>query len=399
MPEAFAFDIQDKIKQPNVEAPVEATKEDISETVRANQDQAKALIADAVNSTSDKKISTEDINDDNVMGAKQILGGRLKLSQAKSQVNPDEVPVAELKAAGQGKDEPVIESDDDKDDTQALIAKAILGLAPALVGAAVGGSQGGVAGARAGISGIQSLEQAEEKESKILSAKEKAALDASTKKQQAEEEHARDIKLKKLDFALKAGLKNMEKQNDAFKSLPEIDKIAAKDLIKDNTAKTAISNQLKADLGILNDPNVADDQRIARARGMIKTLNSTMGKDAVGVEEAKRLASFLNFNYFNLTEPGAFAGRDLDGFTDQVTNTIVAIDEAINLNQDQLAGMGLTSRLSQSPIPRGPERPKQSSGFIEEARAQADPNKKDPSQMSLQEKRAEARRLSRLGFL
>lgn len=122
----------------------------------------------------------------------------------------------------------------------------------------------------------------------------------------------------------------------AFENLPEENKVAITDLGKQNANKTSIVNQIDATFNTLTDEKLSDDQKIAAGRQLLKTLNSTEGKDAVGAEEAKRLGSFLEFKIGNITEPGSFIGRDLDQFNQQVANISDNIKSAIKYNQEEI---------------------------------------------------------------
>lgn len=116
-------------------------------------------------------------------------------------------------------------------------------------------------------------------------------------------------------------------QTKIFKSLPmqsqkQIDVLSTK---SGNIA--AIKNEIDSTLEKLQDPAISEDQKVVLGRGLLKTLNSSQGADAIGSEEAKRLGGLLEFKKFNITEPGSMFGRDLGMFIDQVA-----------LNSDKLAG-------------------------------------------------------------
>ena len=110
-----------------------------------------------------------------------------------------------------------------------MLAQAIIGLAPILAGAALGGAQGGASGAKAGLSGLSILEagrrekEAKEEEAARLSkaekkeaiqnalmlAKEKRATKAEDRalraEQRAEQRQAEELGLKKQELAIKQG--------------------------------------------------------------------------------------------------------------------------------------------------------------------------------------------------
>jgi len=119
---------------------------------------------------------------------------------------------------------------------------------------------------------------------------------------------------------------------DQFKALPKEAQVTVTKLAENNAAKTAIANSLKSSIEEINREK-NEEIKIKMAEGILKTLNSTEGKDAIGVDEAKRLGSLLQFKFFNLIEPGSFFGRDLDLFIKQVGNTVGAIENGIKQNQ------------------------------------------------------------------
>jgi len=89
--------------------------------------------------------------------------------------------------------------------------------------------------------------------------------------------------------------------------------------------KAAMDNALV----VMNDPTVSQDQKIKTGQSLFKLLNSAEGSDAVGAEEARRIGSFLEFNLANFTQPGAFFGRDVDGFIQQIGNYSSLLGERI----------------------------------------------------------------------
>lgn len=79
----------------------------------------------------------------------------------------------------------------------------------------------------------------------------------------------------------------------------------AKD-INQSTAKLApIRSEIASALKQLKDPKLSEEQKVRIGQSLIKTLNSTQGSDAVGVEEAKRLASELESSLGTIAKAGA----------------------------------------------------------------------------------------------
>jgi hypothetical protein len=117
-----------------------------------------------------------------------------------------------------------------------------------------------------------------------------------------------------------------------FDNLPEDSKITIKALSANNANKEAISSQIEAVFSRWD--TLSDSEKLQQGRQLIKTLNSTQGSDAVGAEEAKRLAGKLEFtlgNFFN-SEPTQF-GRDIEGFKKDAETTVAGIRDAMKSNQ------------------------------------------------------------------
>jgi hypothetical protein len=132
------------------------------------------------------------------------------------------------------------------------------------------------------------------------------------------------------------------KQNPAktaFENLPP----EKQELIKDTTKKASdsamIRNMLTSDMKILQDPNVPEGEKLTHAKSMLKTLNSKLGKDVVGAEEASRLAPYLEAQGLKALMPGnpghAFK-TDLPAFQDQVQLTIDSLNDALSQSDDMV---------------------------------------------------------------
>ena len=151
---------------------------------------------------------------------------------------------------------------------------------------------------------------------------------------QAQAAHLKGQTAKDLAEARKKGAGNPNKE--AFDALPPENQEQIKDLARQTGAKSSIKNQIDSALSVLDDPNVSEDQKVTMGQQLLKTLNSTEGKDAVGSEESKRLGSFLQKKMFNFTQPGSMFGRDLGEFVDQVKLTSGAIGQATERNKAQM---------------------------------------------------------------
>lgn len=145
---------------------------------------------------------------------------------------------------------------------------------------------------------------------------------------------------KQKEFGLKQqelGIRRAESANKlrSGEGLPLDAKKTVETLSSKNANKTAIANQIDAVMGGWDQLN--DDQKLSMGRQLLKTLNSPEGADAIGVEEANRLGSKLEFALGNVTNsnPTQF-GRDLPGFADQARNTSRFIKEAVQTNKDEI---------------------------------------------------------------
>lgn len=142
-----------------------------------------------------------------------------------------------------------------------------------------------------------------------------------------------DIESKKEDNRLKREEMNLKRQevNKDINRLPEEDKVVVKELASKNAGKAAIKTQIDAVVSQL--PSLTEKQALQQGRQLIKVLNSTQGQDAVGAEEAKRLAGKLEFALGGLTSGnyGQF-GRDVKGFFEDAQITSAALKDSIDQN-------------------------------------------------------------------
>jgi hypothetical protein len=131
-----------------------------------------------------------------------------------------------------------------------------------------------------------------------------------------------------------AGLK--APKNKDIDALPEEDREVTKGLAKSNANKIAIANQIES---VLKGSEKLDPtQKLQQYRQLIKVLNSTQGQDAVGAEEAKRLASKLEIGMGGLVSGnlGQF-GRDLEGFSEDAAITVDGLRSAAAANDKEIA--------------------------------------------------------------
>jgi hypothetical protein len=152
---------------------------------------------------------------------------------------------------------------------------------------------------------------------------------------------------------------------DPYKALSEPTKIQVQEIAKKNAGTQYVKNSIDAALAQLDDPNQSEEQKVKTGQGLLKTLNSTQGADAVGAEEAKRLGSFLEYKIANFRQPGGFWGRDVQDFVEQVRNKSTELGAIIKSNDQVLAELGQGKALSQGAGAETKARP----GFMAEAQA------------------------------
>lgn len=132
---------------------------------------------------------------------------------------------------------------------------------------------------------------------------------------------------------------NVEGGTERDKLLSIEDKATISKLATQTADKINIRNSIQGQLDQMKVALEAQDEDLAVSigNGMLKTLNSTEGADAVGEGEAARLASFLQYKIANFTGPGSFIGRDLDKFVEQASSRLTSIDQSISDNRKEIA--------------------------------------------------------------
>lgn len=244
-----------------------------------------------------------------------------------------------------------------------MLAQAILGLAPILAGAAVGGARGGAIGAQAGLTGLETLERGrKEKEAKAekqkaaekerlttaIALRKEARAEESAAKSEARQQEELGLSKKRLQLEQEKFLAESGSSKKTLERLPPENKVMVEKLSEDSAKKTAIANEISQAIAQFDDPKVSEAQKIKVGQGLLKVLNSTQGSDAVGAEEAKRLGSLLEFQMFNITGPGPMFGRDIQMFRDQAAATVNRLSGAVQGNrsliQQALAGQAPSVR-------------------------------------------------------
>ncbi len=147
-----------------------------------------------------------------------------------------------------------------------------------------------------------------------------------------------NVQAKQLDIAKTQGdiTKQRADQNSpqfAFDRLPEENKKAITSIAQKNAGKAAIASQIDSVLAKIESDEVPLEMKQALGQGLLKTLNSSEGSDAVGAEEVKRLAPFLTPQGIKaLWSPGKALSSDIPSFITQVKLTSSALKDAINTN-------------------------------------------------------------------
>lgn len=134
--------------------------------------------------------------------------------------------------------------------------------------------------------------------------------------------------------------------------LNAVDDRLVKKAADDIAIKQTISDAIGYEIEILDDPSVDEYVKRASAQNILKALNSPEGKDAVGVEEARRLGQFLEFQYNPLRtfETGRSFGTDLPRFTEQITIKKEEIDDRVKQGMNRVNEI---YRKYGKPIPAG----------------------------------------------
>ena len=154
----------------------------------------------------------------------------------------------------------------------------------------------------------------------------------------------------KEDFSIKRAESQRKAQGGENLPLDQKEKVQV--LSKGVANTTQIKNMIGSSLTQLRNPDISDDQKVVIGQEMLKSLNSTLGPDALAAFDMKRLAGFLEFKKGNFTEPGSFIGRDIDMFTEQVENNISRLDETAKSNQAEIDS--LMGRPQAAKPPHGP---------------------------------------------
>jgi hypothetical protein len=114
--------------------------------------------------------------------------------------------------------------------------------------------------------------------------------------------------------------------------LNAVDDRLVKKAADDIANKQGISDAIGYEIGVLDDPSIDEYVKRASAQNILKILNSAEGKDAVGIEESKRLGQFLEFqlNPVKGLATGRLFGTDLPRFVEQISIKKEELDTRVN---------------------------------------------------------------------
>ncbi len=146
----------------------------------------------------------------------------------------------------------------------------------------------------------------------------------------------KDVKLPGTNFSVKRNVN--ETKTHIIDPLSDADKRTISDLSSKTANAQWIGNLIESTIKTLDDPTISEEQKTIQGRQLIKTLNSQVGQDAVGAEEAKRLGSLLEFKVLNLKgalpgNPEQVFGVDLPGFKNQAKLALQQLRRATSETQ------------------------------------------------------------------
>jgi hypothetical protein len=129
--------------------------------------------------------------------------------------------------------------------------------------------------------------------------------------------------------------------------LNEVDDRLVKKYAEDIANKQSISSAIGYEISVLEDPGIEDYIKLNSANAIAKVLNSAEGKDAVGVEESKRLLGELDLvNLKRAFQGGSLIGPDLKSFSEKISLKKGELDQRVkessNLVNDIYTRYGLS---------------------------------------------------------
>lgn len=161
----------------------------------------------------------------------------------------------------------------------------------------------------------------------------KSTMEGSKEVSKMEENQAeRDAQMERLKLQ-EEGLKKRavlgaKAKKDKGVDLPLDKKEKVKIFAKKQADMSVMNDQISALKNQIRDKSIPESERIVSAREQLKLINSQLGKDAVGAEEAKRLSAYLEIApnvYKGITKFGA----DIEAFADQLDRVNKRVSDTI----------------------------------------------------------------------
>lgn len=118
--------------------------------------------------------------------------------------------------------------------------------------------------------------------------------------------------------------KKLKEINDPTFSMSEPEKKMALDSASKLSDTLTIKDSMDGVIGVLDDPNVSEEQKVIAAKGALKLINSATlsSPDAVGKDEAERAGSFISPGLMNLMPgqpgPGPLSKPNVEAFAEQL---------------------------------------------------------------------------------
>lgn len=120
------------------------------------------------------------------------------------------------------------------------------------------------------------------------------------------------------------------------KYIPKDEQVVIDSAAKAIGSRLGTVSTVQSRINTLRDPKISEDTKIQTAESLMKVINSAEGKDAVGVQEYSRLAPQIQFQFLNLTKPGAVFGRDLPGFVTLLDEFVKTGNNQVNFDRERI---------------------------------------------------------------
>lgn len=185
--------------------------------------------------------------------------------------------------------------------------------------------------------------QAQLRHKEDLALRQRQLDEAARARKEQREMHEKELK-DKMDFEREKWNREREdpskKSKREFEGLSKENQTQVEKYASSVAERTSIANLMESQLNAFQNAKT-DDERVKAGEMMLKTINSPLGRDAVGKEEADRLGSFLKYKMFNVRGAGSMFGRDFDQFERQLVDQLGSIRQSVQMDQkgiDKLYG-------------------------------------------------------------